>query len=338
MHLLHRLFRTRFQAVVNWKAGLIFGTLASLPFIETLLYNAHIGPGRRTLEAFRYLQIALLCVILWALMVLSFVVERAALEVLQQSVKRKTRQLKRALTRQAPRLLYLLPLSFLLVFFLGERKVPDSVWDLVKEVLPLTTLAGLGVELVVAVGLVWLIAWLIGATVPPGDLSDTMNRWAFGIRMTCLFYVLLIASTWALVSVEGILQPKRLDFVLAIAKDYLLMFIIVDMLFIGVFRLGDAHKLAAVFQSVKGFIQFMVVCAIIAILAIWASFKSLGSDNFSAQYGPYSVAAWQWQYNTVHVYFREIGLLLMPIAGLLFWGLRRVGEELKDRSNAGAKL
>ena len=95
------------------------------------------------------------------------------------------------------------------------------------------------------------------------------------------------------------------------------------MLFLGLFRIARAGRLRDLFQSKKGFKHFMVICTVIAIFAIWADFNALNELNLTQIY----LYSWQIEYNTVHTYLRDIGLLLVPIAVLLFWCLRRVSCE-----------
>ena len=95
------------------------------------------------------------------------------------------------------------------------------------------------------------------------------------------------------------------------------------MLYAGLYKIANARSLRALFQTHKGFLHFVLICAIIAILAIWADFNGMSAENQRRIF----LRGWQRQYNTLHVYGRDIGLLLMPIGWLLFWCLGKFANE-----------
>ena len=297
----------------------LFGLAAALPFVETLVFWAHVGPGKRLLSVSEYVMLAGMVAILLGLMVVGFLLEGHHF----RRVRTRLSGMAKKLRSRAMALLYILPVLFLALFF-GGNEAFLFVFNLVLKPVLLPAFLAIG-----AASLVWLIAWLIGtSTGTYENLKDALDGWSLGMRASTLFYVILVAATWKLVSLEGIREAERWRFLFAVGKDYLLIFIISDMLFLGLYRIAFARQLIAVFQGVRGFLNFVLICGLIAILAIWADFNALDPANLRQVY-KYD---WQIDYNVVHTYLRDIGLLLMPIAGLLFWCVWHVGIEQKEAS------
>lgn len=90
--------------------AIVFGIAAAAPFIETLVYDAHVGPGIRFLGWSAYAQVVPLCLILIALRALTFLLEPSLLGPLAQQLQRRAQRAHRELRRKAIQLLYLLPL------------------------------------------------------------------------------------------------------------------------------------------------------------------------------------------------------------------------------------
>lgn len=306
-------------------AALVFGTLGALPFLETLFVAAHVGPGIKSLTAESYLQVASLFVLLWALMVGCFVVEQTDVQRLLSPIHDHLEKIrhKRRLKKRA--IVGLLALPLILLFFLFGGK--EAVLYLLKTGILGTLLLPL-LELIATAGLIWLIVRILRSVscALPENLRGAIDTWAFGLRLSIPFYLLLIAGTWKLVNFDAIKEDARLNAYFGIAKDYLLLFIIVNMLYMGLFKIARAERLVAVFQTKKGFLQFVLICGIIAVFAVWADFNSLDPVGLESTFN----YAWQKAYYTAHVYIRDIGLLLLPIAGLLFWTLRCVADELRE--------
>ncbi|MEW5982823.1 MAG: hypothetical protein AB1806_10695 [Acidobacteriota bacterium] len=307
-------------------AGVVFATAACLPFLETFLYNAHVGAGLQTRAPFDYLTLGLLVVLLWLLMIVAFLIDPATARHILQRAQVRSRHMERRVRRRAVWALFALPLALAGVILAGSWLARLLSWFDLLQALILPFL-----QLVCVALLVWFVGALLRAAADlRDDLVGAMGAWAFCLRVSTRFYLLLTVATILVSGVEGIRPDAQLEFRLAIAKDYLLLFIIAGMLYLGLFRLGAAQRLASVFGSLKGLLQFIIVCGVIAILAIWADFNSMSPDRQNAAFH----YRWQRQYNVWHVYVRDIRLLLLPIAGLLYWTLRRVSRELDRRGRA----
>jgi len=308
----------------RFRTGVVFGVLASLPFLETLLYAAHVGPGKAVLSTRDYLEIGSLSVVLLALMIATFLTEQADIHAQLSHWKddldrmlRSPRLKRRALFGLAGSLFI-----FLILLAFGGEKL-GFLRNLLTLLGPLVSPA---LQLIGAMIVTWIIARLLESLSKNwrASLREGIASWAFSLRLSVFFYMLLIAGTWKFLSLDGIKDGCKLEVSLGLAKDYLLLFLIANMLYVGLFKIAVADSLRDVFQSRKGFHHFFVICGIIAVLAVWADFGALNPVRQNECYHQ----DWQKQYNRLHVYLRDIVLLLLPIAGLLFWTLFRVGREI----------
>jgi hypothetical protein len=171
----------------------------------------------------------------------------------------------------------------------------------------------------------WYIAKFIqslGDALPSG-LRDGVDNWALSFRIGILFYLFLVTGTSIMVNFSGINPEMRLTMRLALIKDYSLIFIISGMLYVGLFKLARARSLEEIFGKHTGFIQFVIVCGIIAVLAVWADYRQLDPLRLESIFP----TAWQRQYMEAHVPIRDILLLLLPISSLLFWTVKCIAEE-----------
>lgn len=301
--------------------GVVFATYSCAPFIETLVYNAHVGAGKRYLRLDEYLALATLALMLWLLMIVSFIVDVRSARAVLQSAERHLVRARRAIRTPAIVSLVALP-AVVATLVLGGRSALLLQWFGAAQTLLLPL-----IQLAAVASLVWVVAALIRAAKDISeDLAATIVGWAFCLRMSIGFFLLLTIVTLVITDTTGIRPQAQVEFRLAIAKDYLLLFIISGMLYLGLFRLALANNLVAVFRSLRGFVEFLVICALIAILAIWADFNSTAPQKQSATF----LHQWQSEYNVIHVYLRDIGFLLMPIAWLLFWTLHRAARELRE--------
>jgi hypothetical protein len=80
--------------------------------------------------------------------------------------------------------------------------------------------------------------------------------------------------------------------------------------------------------------NIIVVCGIIAFLAIWADFGFMESPRIFEIYPQ----QWQRDYTVAHVFVRDIFLLLLPIATLLVWTVRNFSLEIKGQKSILRKL
>ena len=300
-------------------AGVAFAIFASAPFTETLIYDVHVGRGTRTIFVQDYLQLVPEGIILTLTMIVVFLVEpKTAKKHLLDHHSRLSHHLR----KHSRYFLYML-VTLLLALILGGSQLIKVFHELnvyvISEIFPIAAEVGL------VFVLVHFVAFVIRAySGLSKHLEEAMRHWEFSLRTSPIFFLFLAVATYFQVGVAGIKPDARLEFYLSIVKDYLLLFIIACMLYLGLFRIAVAGKLVAIFQSIKGLIQFMIICGIIAILAIWADFNSLNPAKQDTLF----YYDWQKSVNVLHVYVRDIVLLLMPIAFLLFWTMRQVSTEL----------
>jgi len=301
-------------------SGIIFAALGTWPFLETLLFHLHVDSGRPLLEIEEYLRFAAFSVVLWGAMCVCFLVEEADFQRLLSEFLAKLESFRRKTKHRSKLVLFAIPLILLAYFFGGRDAV---VWLFEKGFI--TTLVFPAATLAVIAGLIWIIARLLmslGDSLPT-DFRSGVRSWGFSFKLAIPFYVLIIAGTWWVVDFSAINKTSQLHAKLGIAKDYLLLFIIVNLLYVGLFKLARAGSLRAVFQSFRGFLDFVLICGIIAVFAVWADFRTLDPTTQELAFSH----EWQRDYNTIHLYVRDIGLLLMPIAGLLFWTLKTLSAE-----------
>jgi hypothetical protein len=304
------------------RAGFIFGVFAALPIVETLVYNTHVANGLNVLPPARYFEIGVLSLLLILLMVVSFVLPHAMFREHLARFRRLLDDTKKQLRQTLLYLALALPVIFLIAFFGGA-----AGRDLLKDYGLLTGSVLVVVNFVLVVLLLWLIAWLLQVLGRQfSDFRGAIDAWAFSIKLATVFYVLLAASSFHLIGLKGVNPDAYVTVTFGLVKDYLLLFIIANMLFGGLYKVAMTGNLKKLFQSRTGFRQFMLICAIIAIIAAAADFIGTKSEYLQAVFPE----AWQRTYHVAHIYIRDIGLLILPIAGLLFWTLLRVGEEIRD--------
>lgn len=306
-------------------AGFMLACLAVLPFIETLLYNAHVGVGKFPLKVSEYLVLILFIILLWLLMVISFLIDLKNARDLLQKIRGILLKARRLARQRMLMVFVFIPIVLGLVLLTNGpiKKLLNWFYTLQAVLLPFLQMLAVAV-------LIWLVSALVRATADlHEDLVGAMVSWAFCLRISVGFYLVLTLATLLFLRTDGIQPEARLEFYLVVVKDYFLIFIITGMLYLGLFRLAVARRLMAVFRSFRGFIEFIIICAFIAVIAIWADFNSLNPAKLASDF----YKPWQRNYYVVHVYLRDIGLLLLPIAGLLYWTLRRISRELRDEKN-----
>ena len=316
------------EEIPGKRPGLAFGILASLPLVETLLYNAHVGPGRQRLPNYDYVLLALLSLLLIALHVLCFVTPQGKFKQLLDHFRKRLAKTRERFRENISYMLLALPVLFLIIFFGGEPGLKLLIQSdiLTAALLPLF-LFGL------VILLIWAISKIIEALAQTSrTLGGAMNEWAFSIKSSAVFYLLLVAATLRVLSLSGIRKEAHLEFSLGITKDYFLMFITAGMLFTGLYKIGMANSLKLLFQSQRGLLYFILICGVIAIMAIAADFNGMSAPNQERIF----TAEWQKQMNRAHVYGRDIGLLLLPIASLLFWALKRIALEIDEKDGKTA--
>src|ERR1700680_1154440 len=95
---------------------------------------------------------------------------------------------------------------------------------------------------------------------------------------------------------------------LSLIKDYVLLFMISGLLYLGLFKLARAKALLDVFRNLQGFIHFVTICGIIAVFAVWAEYRGLDALRLERIFNN----EWQRNYMEFHVVTRDIVLLLFP--------------------------
>jgi len=158
------------------------------------------------------------------------------------------------------------------------------------------------------------------------DLIEVMGNWAWSIRLSSVYFVCLFLAAWLYIKPASIQNADlRLNFLLFFSKDTLLLFIIIFVLYIGVYKLRMANCLRRVFISVDGFLSFLIMCALIAIMAVWADFTFPEQVFRELEYAE----PWMEEYTRNHVYLRDIALLIFPISTLFMWAVFGIIEETK---------
>ena len=156
-------------------------------------------------------------------------------------------------------------------------------------------------------------------------MREGVENWGIGLRTGVVFYLFLLGGTLVWVSFRGVDPKVVTTMLLSLVKDYVLLFIISGLLYLGLFKLARARALVAVFQNIRGFIHFVVICGIIAVFAVWADYRELDPLRLERLFAN----EWQRRYMEIHVVTRDIILLLLPIGFLLFWTLGCVAAEPK---------
>lgn len=254
-------------------------------------------------------------------MCFAFLAEKRDVDDLRKKVHEKLRS--RWSEVASPRS-YIMPLIVLLLVlaFTGRRRLVE----LARDLIPGPT-EGLGVALLLSLALVlWALNKLIQflGVAKPG-LRAACENWSMAVRLSMPFYIALLIATWWLVSFRGIRDDVARTMLLSsLIKDYAVLLIIATVLYCGLFKFVHAGALHDAFDSSRAFLYFMILCGVIALIAIHADYQGL-SRAFTANL---FTEAWQSKYLIVHVLVRDIVLLLLPIAGLLYTVFRGFAREL----------
>ena len=170
----------------------------------------------------------------------------------------------------------------------------------------------------------------MGESLPTG-MREGVESWALGLGTSILFYLLLLFGTLFWVNFKGVSPASWFTMIASLVKDYMLLFLISCLLYVGLFKLARARALLEVFKNFQGFVHFVVICGIIAVFAVWADYNGLEPLRLEHLFAN----EWQRQYMEAHVFIRDIGLLLFPIGWLLFWTFWRVSHEMKAQHSSG---
>jgi len=299
--------------------GILWAICATLPILETFLFNVRVNADRQFLGLDAYLRIGLFSVLLLCVMCFAFLIEKNHVEKLWSEVKKSVKSIRRRRREFLLSVASVLVLLIIIYVFSGgqaaavflEGHFQEAVYD---------TLLG-----VLVVIFIWFLAWMLHSAGEslPGNLKSGVESWALSLRASTLFYVLLLAGTLFLTTFQGINADMRFWSKLSTIKDYVLLFMISNLLYAGVFKLARASTLAGVFGEKRGVLHFMIICAIIAVLAVWADFRTLDPLSLERMFP----SPWQRHAMVVHVFVRDIFLLLFPISWLLFWTVKRVSKE-----------
>lgn len=308
----------------------VFSFAINLPFIETVLYNSLINGKSPNLML--YIEVGIALLIGWLLMFVAFVVDKNNLAQSLAVLHFKMVTLRNRTKQHLSFLLYLVPIFFLIVFIIG--KVSEELVRLFQSKFT---------EAVVLIGL-WLLmgilCWFVGrllaalTEIVATDLHGVLQEWSLSIRISFLYYIFIVSFAWFAIGPGEIVNDNvRFSFYFGFAKDIVLMWIIAELLFVSLYKLGHHGNLVRIFQSISGYVQFVVICGIIAIFATWADFGFIQSQESIKLYPE----DWQQRLIKAHIYIRDIFLLLLPIAALLIWTLKRVAAEIKKNKRSKAR-
>lgn len=304
--------------------GIVWATCATLPLFETLVFNAHVSAGRQHLSIETYFRMGFFFVVLWASMCFVFLIEKSHIPKLTSLMKEKIESLR----HNRKELMFssaILAVLLILAFVFGGWQafvelLRSTVADRLREWLLFLTLGAF----------LWLLGRIVlslGESMPTG-MREGVESWALGLWSSIIFYGLLLFGTFSWVNFRGIGSEVWLIDLTSLIKDYILLFMISGLLYLGLFKLARATALMHVFQNWKGFVHFVVVCAIIAVLAVWADYRGLDRLRLEHLFN----TEWQRNYMELHVFFRDIALLLFPIGWLLFWTFECAAHEKSSDS------
>lgn len=303
--------------------GVVWATCATLPFLETFVFDAHVDSGRSRLSADDYIRMGLLFLLLWASMCFVFLIDKDHVHRIWSKIKHDLKSWRHKLREYRTEAIILLILMVLSYVFVGRQElvelVRSEIGGYVRRALLLLT-GGV---------LIWLVAKFVqslGHSLPAG-MREGIDNWALSFRVGILFYAFLVGGTLLLVNFRGVSPAVSLTMQLTLIKDYILLFMISGLLYGGLFKLARAHALLDVFQNRQGFLHFVIICAMIAVFAVWADYRELDPVRLERLFSN----EWQRQYMQFHVFVRDIVLLLLPIGFLLFWTLDCVADEFLKR-------
>lgn len=302
--------------------GYVWAACVTFPFLETFLFNVLASSGRRHLRTDDYVRIGLLFLILWTSMCLVFLAEKGHVKKAWSRTKSEIKSEWHKLREHPSSLIILFLLLTMVYVFVGKQELFSIIRGEIQE----NSLEG--IVLLGIAAFVWFSARILknlGNSLPSG-MREGVENWALSFRVTILFYAFLVSGTFIWVSFQGVNRPMQLEMRLSLVKDYALLFIISNVLYVGLFKLARAKTLLLVFQNVKGFIHFISICGIIAVLAVWADYRELDPSRMERIFPE----EWQRIYLQIHVVGRDIFLLLLPIGCLLVWTLWCIGHEVRD--------
>jgi hypothetical protein len=310
-------FRRRMRVM-----GIVWATCATLPFVETLVFNAHVSAGRQHLSIETYFRIGFFSVVLLTSMCFVFLVEKSHVPKLKSLLKEKIE----SLVHNRKELIFssvILGSLLILVFVFGG-------WQAFVELLRSTVMDRLREWLLFLVigAFLWLLGKIVlslGESLPTG-MREGVESWALGLWSSILFYGLLLFGTFLWVNFNGIGSDVWLITLTSLIKDYILLFIISGLLYLGLFKLARAKALMHVFQNKRGFLHFVVLCGIIAVCAVWADYNGLNRLRLEHLFN----SEWQREYMELHVFLRDVVLLLFPIGWLLFWTFECAAHEKSE--------
>jgi len=298
--------------------GIVWGTCATLPFFETLLYHAHVSAGRQRLSVETYLRMSGFFLVLWASMCFVFLIEKSHVTKLKSSIKQEIDSWLHHFRDRKSQIIIIALLLFTFVF---------AGWHPFVELLRSTVTENVREKMLVLAGaaLIWLLAKIVlslGESLTKG-MREGVENWALGLWAGILFYVLLLLGTFLWVNFKGLNPGVWATALATLIKDYILLFLISGLLYVGLFKLARARTLMDVFKNWRGFVHFVVICGIIAVFAVWADYNGLDRLRLEHLFSN----EWQRQYTEFHVFVRDVGLLLFPIGWLLFWTFERAAHE-----------
>ncbi len=318
------------QSLLRKYPGLIEAIIISfavnLAYFETILYFALTLESIQGNALIFGLKFSLLTIIGWLIMLFAFSVENDSLKIILKDSQQKLLDSSRLIRRRLAFLaLYFLLPFFIIILIVSSSDTIERIVTLLKpyiyEAIFFSSL------LLILVLLRMLIIWCIkGITDTVPDLEGTVNSWMLSIKVSILYYIFLMIVAWFTIQPYHISDSGwRLWFYLVFFKDIILLSFITLLLFVSLHKLRKHRSLLIVFQNVNGYLIFILICTIIAILAIWADFVPM-EDRWGEII---EAAGWQKRYKITHVYVRDIFLLLIPIAMFFLWTLQGVAREFK---------
>lgn len=304
--------------------GIVWSMCATLPIFETLVFNAHVSTGRSRLSTETYFQLGGFFIVLWASMCFVFLVEKKQASSAWSSIKEEIRSSLYYFKNHKLAAIVLATVLFLTFVFGGWKKLLESIKSTATENLQAEALI---LSIAVVLWVVYRLLTSMGESLPKGS-REGVESWAVGLVLSIVFYGFLIVGTFSWVNFKGMSSGTWFAMAEALSKDYALLFLISCLLYVGLFKLARHRALADVFQNVRGYIHFVVICALIAVFAVWADYNGLDRPRLEHLFNN----EWQRQYMEAHVFIRDIGLLLFPIGWLLFWTIWCFSHEKQQHN------
>lgn len=158
-------------------------------------------------------------------------------------------------------------------------------------------------------------------------LDEAVSNILLSLKLSIYYFAFLLVVCWIIVRPYAIEDIGWLTwFCFVFSKDLILLALITIVLYIFLYKLKKHRCLSYAFHNLPGYLLFTLLCAFIAVLAVWAEFTP--REGLVEWTIPRTEE--QKMYRLIHVYGRDIGCLLVPIGSFLLWIAICFLDELKE--------